>query len=95
MPSDTQLITDIGALLVPFTVLDPSIQVTTALGFLFVAQHHDRPGGPTTRAMARELNLTSTSASRITYYWADKGYLSVSIDPADKRRRIVSLTPKS
>lgn len=37
MPSDTQFTTDIEALLVPFTALDPSIQATTVLGLLFVA----------------------------------------------------------
>lgn len=76
------LLTDTVRILVRFNGLDPSIQVVSALGFLFVARRHDSPNLPTTRDMANELNLTSTMASRITYYWADKGYLTVAMDPA-------------
>jgi DNA-binding MarR family transcriptional regulator len=85
---------DTQSVLVKFAGLDPSIQVSHALAFLFVARHHEHPNGCTTRAMGQELNLTPVSASRITYYWANKGYLTVAIDPADKRRRLVSLTSK-
>ena len=47
MSSDLQRIADMKASLAPFIAIDPSIQLKTVLGFLFLAQHHDRPGGPT------------------------------------------------
>ena len=81
MDVSPKFLEDTQSVLVKFAGLDPSIQVSHALAFLFVAARHDQPDGCSTRAMARELNLTPVSASRITYYWADKGYLTVSIDP--------------
>lgn len=78
-------------------------QLITALTLLYVARHQDREGGVTTSDLSRWLGLPSATASRNSYYWADGtpdmphagyGLMAIHIDPEDRRKRILKLTPK-
>lgn len=82
---------------------DPNMQLSTALALLYVAQNEDVEGGVTTRDLSDWLGFTPAAASRNSYYWADGtsdmpnsgyGLIRVDIDPMDRRKRLLSLTPR-
>ena len=79
------------------------MQIGTALALLYVARHQNRSEGVTTADLTRWLGMTSAAASRNSYYWADGtpdmpnagyGLINISIDPMDRRKRTLRLTPK-
>lgn len=86
-----------------FSQYDGKMQMMTALTLLYVARHQDRDGGVTTNDLQRWIGIHSSSASRNTYYWGDgtadmpnAGFnmMRIDIDPADRRRRLIRLTPR-
>lgn len=84
-----------------FAQYDNKMQLSTALTLLYIASRQDE--GVTTQDLQKWLGLSSASASRNTYYWgegtpdmphAGYGLIDVAIDPGDRRRRILRLTPR-
>ncbi|TYB82432.1 hypothetical protein [Maritimibacter fusiformis] len=82
---------------------DLNMQLSTALTLLYIAQHQNRPEGVTTMDLTRNLGLTQGAASRNGYYWgegtpdmpnAGYGLVTQTIDTKDRRRRLLTLTPR-
>ena len=82
---------------------DINMQLSTAMSLLYVARFQDRDGGVTTSDLTNWLGLSTASASRNSYYWADgtkdmpnSGYNLITVvpDPVDRRRRQLRLTPR-
>jgi len=66
---------------------------------IYIAKHHDRDGGVTVSDLAKFLQVTPATASRLAHYWAtnqgDTGHplVQASIATGDRRRRLLHLTP--
>lgn len=90
-------------LLQRFAQFDASMQVSTVMVLLYVAEMEDKAGGLSTVDVQQAVGLSNAAASRNTNYWgpgtksmtdAGTGYISVDFDPLDRRKRLLRLTPK-
>lgn len=82
-----------------FRSVDPEIQAQTVLTFLMIAR---QPGIPM-RTIQTRLDVASSTASRNVAYLSDlnykpsrkgHGFVVAREDPADRRNKLVFLTPK-
>ncbi|WP_422048047.1 hypothetical protein [Shimia sp.] len=82
---------------------DVKMQISTALALIYVAKFQDRPEGVTTADLQKWLGVSSAAASRNSYYWGDGtqdmpnagfGLIRVEMDPMDRRKRVLRLTPR-
>lgn len=90
-------------LLSVFAGIDRNMQMITALCLLNVMAMIHKQGGSTVRDVERGLSMSSGSASRNVSYWGEgnkdskvsgHGFLDWEIDPQDRRRRVLNLTPE-
>ena len=82
---------------------DPNMQLSTACVLLYVARFQDRKGGVTTSDLMKWLGFSPASSSRNSYYWGEGtpdmpnsgfGLLRSEVDPLDRRRKHLKLTPR-
>jgi DNA-binding MarR family transcriptional regulator len=81
-----------------FALIAPHMQLSTMMIFLFVAER----GPCTQKEVERQFGLSNASASRNIGYWSDPedgdavgaGLIERQVDPTDKRRRLLRLTPR-
>ncbi len=79
-----------------FADVDPEMQITTMLVFLFIAQR----GVCTQKDVEIGLGLTNATASRNVSYWCDHkafnvegiGFVERTEDPRDRRYKLLRLT---
>jgi DNA-binding MarR family transcriptional regulator len=79
-----------------FADIDPEMQVTTMLVFLYIAQR----GVCTQKDVEIGLGLTNATVSRNVSYWCDRksyqkegiGYVERTEDPRDRRYKLLRLT---
>jgi DNA-binding MarR family transcriptional regulator len=79
-----------------FHRIDPEMQLTTLLVFLYVAQR----GVCTQKDVELSLNLTNGTVSRNVSYWSEMkryekpgiGFIKREEDPKDRRYKVLSLT---
>lgn len=83
--------------------LDKDIPLIAILALFHIDNKAEEEGGYHVNDLGKDLELTPMAAYRTIYYLADgvpqsafKGhnFVSVTIDPSDRRRRQLSLTPK-
>lgn len=85
-----------------FNQFDSKMQVTTILTFLEVAAAEGRKEDISVQEIEQRVGLKSGTASRNVYYWAEghkdmtggHEMITVTMNPADRRRRDLRLTAK-
>lgn len=89
-------------LLGAFNLMDNRMQVSTILTLLEIALAEEEGRDCSTKDIEASLGVLSGTASRNTYYW-ERGhsdmvgayeYVTVILDPRDRRRRLLRLTPR-
>lgn len=83
--------------------IDPDMQLTEILVFLHVAMNQEDEVRLTTGDFITTFGMSNSAASRSSYYWADgssdtkrggHNLATVTLDPTDRRRRVIRLTEK-
>ena len=72
---------------------DPGIPLGAIMVLGYLYQHRNAASPVSLRTLRAELELYPTLVSRSVYYWSED-VISISIDPKDKRGRLLHLTPK-
>ncbi len=82
---------------------DVKMQVSTMLALFYIAKFQNRPDGVTTADLQKWLGVSSAAASRNSYYWGEGthdmpnagfGLIRIDMDPNDRRKRLLRLTPR-
>lgn len=101
--NNSQPLARASGLLRALASIDPTMQISTAQVLLYISHHQDKEGGLSTGELRAALGMTPATASRNSYYWADGtpampgsgyGMVTIHVDPMDRRRRVLRLTPK-
>ena len=85
-----------------FNALDPKMQVSTILVLLEIAAADAAKAEIAPQDLEKRVGLLSGTMTRNIYYWENghadvtgsHGMVDIKINPQDRRRRTLSLTPK-
>ena len=77
-----------------FAAIDPFLPAAAIGIFLEIARETHVNGHTNSEKISKALNLRPSVVTKYTYYWSDqKDLVYVTVDPKDKRRRLITLTP--
>ena len=98
----TTTIQDLKEALYVFAELDRKMQISTVITLLEIAEAELKRENISTHDIAKKLGMNAGAASRNTYYWGSgheqmtggHQFISITIDPLDRRKRELRVTSK-
>lgn len=84
-----------GWLIERLSGIDPFMPLAALRIFLEIAKETHENGHTNSAKIGKALGLLPPVVTKYTYYWSDeRNLVDVTVDPGDKRRRIIKLSQK-